>query len=333
MVMKQMNIGVIGCAQILERSLIGPVSQVKGFSVHGISSRSASKAKQYANDYGIPIAFESYEALLQCKEIDMVYIVLSNDLHKEWAIKAVQANKHVLIEKPLCLNCLEFAEIEKANVNDKIHILEGLMVQHHPWQETMKSMVDDKRYGRLNHMDSTICIVPKYDLTQNYRSVPEKGGGSFNDLGCYWLQLLQKTVGLAPVECIGKSSFDGPNGCDLTFEARLQYADGFYASVVTSFERPYKASHTLYFEQATVTINDFFRASLGNYKIAIKIENHKALSSEKIYYEPQNYYANQLSFFHEVIAGGKQNLPLSDSYERISLSELIYQSAKEWGKQ
>lgn len=328
--MKAINIGVIGCAQIVERSLISPISQVKGFNIHGISSRSASKAKQYAEDFCIPTAFESYEALLQSKEIDMVYIVLSNDLHKEWAIKAVQANKHVLIEKPLCLNGLEFEEIEKSNVNSEIHILEGLMVQHHPWQETMKCMVDDKRYGRLKHIDSAICIVPKYDLTQNYRSVPEKGGGSFNDLGCYWLQFLQKTVGLAPKECLGKSSFDGPNGCDLTFEARLQYADGLYATVVTSFERPYKASHTLYFEQATVTIHDFFRACLGNYKIVIKIDDHKTSGSEKIYYEPQNYYANQLSFFHGVMTGARQNLPLSDSLERIRLSELIYQSAKEW---
>lgn len=328
--METINIGVIGCAQIVERSLISPLSQVKGFNIHGISSRSASKAKKYAKEFCIPIAFESYEALLQSEEIDMVYIVLSNDLHREWAIKAVQANKHVLIEKPLCLNGLECAEIAKSNVNGEIHILEGLMVQHHPWQDTIKSMVDDKRYGRLKHMDSAICIVPKYDLAQNYRSVPEKGGGSFNDLGCYWLQFLQKTVGLVPREYVGKSLFNGPNGCDLTFEAELHYADGFYAKVITSFERPYKASHTLYFEQATVTIHDFFRASLGNYKITIKIE--KILGSEKIVCEPQNYYANQLSFFYEVITGVKQNFPLSDSFERIKLSELIYQSAKEWSK-
>ncbi|MRN57274.1 Gfo/Idh/MocA family protein [Paenibacillus monticola] len=327
--MRPIHIGVIGCAQILERSLIDPMAQCEGYQIYGIASRSLSKAEQYAKNYGIPVAFNSYEALLHSSEIDMVYIVLSNDLHKEWAVQAVQANKHVLVEKPLCLSSTEFSEIEQANKKGKVHILEGLMVQHHPWQDKVKSIVDEKPYGRLHHIDSSICIVPKYDLTQNYRSVPDKGGGSFHDLGCYWLQFLQKIVGLEPVEYRASSAFDGPNGCDMTFEARLQYADGLYAALVTSFEQPYKSAHTLYFEQATVTINDFFRASLGRYKISVKIDLHTHAGSEKIYFEPQNYYTNQLSFFHDVITGKKQNLPLADSLERITWTEAIYQFAKE----
>ena len=327
--MSPVRIGVIGCAQILARSLIDPLAGSEGYIIQGIASRTFSKAEQYAKEYGIPVAFDSYEALLRSEEIDMVYIVLSNDLHKEWTIKALQAHKHVLVEKPLCLSSAEYLEIEQAAGQSDVQLLEGLMVQHHPWLDKVKSIVDEQPYGRLLRVETAICIVPKYDLTQNYRSMPDKGGGSFLDLGCYWLQFLQRIAGLEPVEYAGSSAFDGPNGCDMTFEASLQYSDGMVASVVTSFEQPYKSAHTLYFEQATVTVNDFFRASLGSYKIALKIDTLHNADSCKLYFEPQNYYRNQLSFFHNVITGKQQNLPLTDSMERIAWSEAIYQYAKE----
>ncbi|WP_246096079.1 Gfo/Idh/MocA family protein [Paenibacillus sinopodophylli] len=329
--MRTIQIGVLGCAQIVERALITPISQVSGLLVHGIASRGADKAKQYASHYHIPIAFESYEELLQCEDIELVYIALSNDLHKEWAVKAVQANKHVLLEKPLCLNLKEYAAIESANVGGK-HILEALMVQHHPWQHSLRAMVEDNRYGRLLRTESAICIVPREDISQNYRSMPEKGGGSFHDLGCYWLQFLQKTTGLSARlnSFSGRSAFDGPNGCDMTFMAEMNREDGFHASLITSFERSYKASHTLFFEKAKVTVPDFFRASLGNYKITIKIERSDAVALEKMEFEPQSYYVNQLAFFRDVVAGHKPNIAISESYERIRLSQHIYQSAKEW---
>ncbi|QWU13146.1 Predicted dehydrogenase [Paenibacillus sophorae] len=322
------NIGVIGCAAILPRVLIEPAKSLEHLQVYGISSRTRSKAEAYAEQYGIPIVFDSYEALLESPDIDFVYILLCNNLHAEWIVRAIEAGKHVLVEKPLCLNSKEGARIMSAYERDRVHVLEGLMVQHHPWQQAVKGMVEARTYGSLRSIETTIGFLPKESFLNNYRSFPEWGGGSFYDLGCYWLQFLQAVTGLEYEDYRGQSSFDGPNSADWTFQAELRLAGGVHAGLTTSFEIPYQATHTIYFDYAVVEMRDFFRANLGFYKIVLKVTDLRMKETTKIEFAPQSYYVNQLSFFSDVIDGLKANIPLESSLERITLQEKIYESAK-----
>ncbi|MCD1257608.1 Gfo/Idh/MocA family oxidoreductase [Paenibacillus athensensis] len=323
------RIGVIGCAAILPRVLLDPVKDIPHLHVYGCANRTRSKAEAYAAEYGIPVVFDSAEALLASDEIDFVYILLSNELHAEWTIKAIEAGKHVMVEKPLCLTSGEAERIVEAARKGRVHVLEALMVQHHPWQEQVRQWVADSTYGALREIDSRISFTPKASFEGNYRSFPEKGGGSFYDLGCYWLQFLQSTVGLEPVAYEGRSAFAGLNGCDWTFDTELRYESGLTARLTTSFEQAYKASHTLHFEAATVTVVDFFRANLGPYAITLKIEDRTTGATSKWVSPPQHYYQNQLLFFSDVLDGIRDNVPLTASLERIRLQELIYQSAQQ----
>lgn len=323
------NIGVIGCAAILPRVLFEPVKSIGHLQVYGVSSRTRVKAEAYAEQYGIPVVFDSYEALLDSPEIDFVYIMLCNDLHAEWIVKAIEAGKHVLVEKPLCLNGKEADRIRQAHERGRVHVLEGLMVQHHPWQRSIKDIVDSGAYGALRTIESTISFLPKESFQTNYRSFPERGGGSFYDLGCYWLQFLQAVAELELESYRGQSTFDGPNGADWTFHAELQLAGGVPARLTTSFEMPYKAAHMLIFEHAIVSMEDFFRANLGFYKVSFKVTDLRTNETRKVMFEPQSYYVNQLCFFSDVIDGLKTNIPLEASLERIILQENIYQAARQ----
>jgi NDP-hexose-3-ketoreductase len=322
------NIGVIGCAAIMPRVLIEPVQSIGHLRVYGVSSRSRSKAEAYAEQYGIPVVFDSYDAVLSSPDIDCVYILLCNDLHAEWIVKAIEAGKHVLVEKPLCLNGKEAALIRQAHEKGRVHVLEGLMVQHHPWQRAVKELIDSGAYGALRRIETTISFLPKASFENNYRSFPERGGGSFYDLGCYWLQFLQAVDGLELASYQGYSSFDGPNGADWTFQAEARLAGGAEASLTASFERSYKAAHTLYLEHAVVSMDDFFRANLGFYKVSFKVNDLRTGETRKFTFEPQSYYVNQLNFFSDVIDGLRPNIPLEASLERIILQESIYQSAR-----
>lgn len=326
--MGNVQLGVIGSAQILSRSLFGPLQQVERLEVSGISSRTPGKAKAVAELYGVPRVFASYEQMLLCSDIEAVYIVLSNDLHAEWVIKAIHAGKHVLVEKPLCLNTRQAAQIEQAHAAGKVHLLEGMMVQHHPWQEAVAQMVQDERFGRLKQIVTRISLPSKEGHANNYRSDPAKGGGCFYDLGCYWLQFLQRVSGLSVKDYEGRSAFNGPNGCDWTFEAELRLESGVQASAVISFEQPYRSSHVLVFEYARVSIPDFFRALLGNLRIAVRIERNDREIVEQLLFEPQNYYANQLAFFRDVVEGKRTNLPIAWSFVRTAWIEKLYQSAR-----
>ncbi|MGF7034408.1 putative dehydrogenase [Paenibacillus mucilaginosus] len=327
---KRQQIGVLGAAAILPRVLLEPVRDIGHLRVLGIASRTRSKAQRVADEYGIPLVFDSYEELLACHEIHWVYILLSNHLHAEWTVKAVEAGKHVLVEKPLCLHSAEMNAIRDAVQKHGVHVLEGLMVQHHPWQAAVKELIDGGTYGRLLEIATRISYLPRAGFETSYRSFPELGGGAFQDLGCYWLQFLQAAVGLDAESCTGRSSFGGPNGCDWTFEAELRYPGGLKASAVTSFELPYKAGHTLIFEEAVVAVDDFFRPNLG-FRMGLKVKDRRTGETSKRFWEEQSYYAGQLLFFSDVVEGVREPVSLDATAARIAAGERIYRSAAAGG--
>ncbi len=324
---KKIRLGMIGCSQILPRAIINPSKEIDNIVLYGIASRNPSNAKKYAEEHNILHVFESYLDLLMCDEIDCIYISLPNHLHAEWIIKGLSARKHILVEKPLCLNYKEFCEIEKHYNNADVQLLEGIMVQHHPWQDTIKEIIESNRYGKLNKIDTKICIIPKGNLEENYRGDPEKGGGSFYDLGCYWLQFLQTVTPFEWVSYDSKSNFSGPNGIDMTFEAHLKFKDEIKSSFVSSFEKPYAVNHIMEFENAVITIKDFFRASLGNYKITIKVQETNG-NIEKISFSPQNYYTNQLKYFIDILSDSTQKISIKPSGERVKLIEDLFIKAR-----
>lgn len=321
------RLGIIGCSEIVSRVAIEPSKEIENVTVFGIASRTREKAREYAQRFGIPVIFDCYDDLLCSREIDFVYISLANDLHFEWILKSLKAGKHVFVEKPMCNSVEEFREINKVAEKSGLHLLEGLMVQHHPWQQTLKEIIASQNYGKLNRIESQISFVARNNFVGNYRSFPERGGGSFCDVGCYWLQFIQAVLGKEPSQYGGSSLFNGPNGCDWTLDAFMEFDNGLRAEFTSSFEMPYKASHRLEFEDAVLVIPDFFRANLGNYKITIQV-NYKDRSKNKIVFAPQNYYTNQMKFFCDIMNNAKQNIPLSQTYERIKLSQAILMSAK-----
>ncbi len=320
--------GIIGCSNIVPRAIINPAKEIDNLCIYGIASRTKAKAQEYAEKYKIPKVFDSYKELLISPKIDCIYIALANDLHLNWILEAISAGKDILIEKPICLTTQEFELILKSYENKKVNILEGVMIQHHPWQSAIKAMIDSGKYGKLKEIKTYICTVSKNNNENNYRRFPERGGGAFYDLSCYWLQFLQFITDVAPVSYNGFSKFDGPNNCDWTFNACVKYSDGLESNFVASFELPYKVEHILEFEKAKVKVNDFFRACLGNYKITVTIENKDNEFKEKLTFDAQNYYVNQLMFLLDVINGNKENISLMQSYDRIRLMENIYRSAK-----
>jgi dTDP-3,4-didehydro-2,6-dideoxy-alpha-D-glucose 3-reductase len=325
MIDEPLKLGILGCAAIVPSAIINPLKEIDHIIAYGIASREKSKAENYAARFGIPQAFGGYDDLLHCQEIDFVYIALPNAMHVDWIIKSAEAGKHILVEKPICLNSSDFRMIEKACQDNHVHILEALMVQHHPWQSYLGEAIRNKPLGNLKTISTRISEIPKNNYQGNYRSVKKEGGGSFLDVGCYWIQFIQKILGFNDIASYyGESDFSGPDGCDWTFRAGLTFRNGIEASFTSSFELPYQSSHILEFEHGRMTVKDFFRACLGNYKINIQIEDEKTGVKEKKEFEPQCYYSNQLRFFADVLQGREKNIDLKQSYERIHWQSAMF---------
>lgn len=326
------KLGILGCSGIVPRAVLDPAPYVDGLEIVGVANRTLSKAESLAEHYGIATIYGDLEELLADPQLDAVYIGLSNELHATWILKALSAGKHVLVEKPLCLYPEELPMMGAAAQHHGLQLIEGIMVAHHPWQHALRELIQSGEYGNLIRTVTHLTIPAKEDHQDNYRSHPEQGGGCLWDLGCYWLQFLQQVIGIQQSKFDGHSLFDGPNGCDWTFEAHAQLADGVTAEALFSFEKPYSSRHIVYLEQATITINDFFRCNLGFYKIKLKIallENGQETGEVRYHtFEPMNYYVNQLRFFRDAIYHQQQPHLFTESVERIQLLSHIYATAK-----
>ncbi|KAA8746137.1 Gfo/Idh/MocA family protein [Paenibacillus sp. UASWS1643] len=323
------RLGILGCASIVSKAILDASLYVPQVQLAAIANRTRSKALQLAEKYSIPRVMDHLQDLLDDQDIDAVYIALSNDLHTEWAIKALEAGKHVLVEKPAGLNATDARQLANAMSNHGCLVfMEGIMTAHHPWQSSLKAIADSGQFGRLYKTETRISIPSRHKHMGNYRSVKSKGGGCFNDLGCYWLQWIQQLIGLEACKVTGASDYAGPDGCDWTFSAGLRYASGLESECITSFEMPYKATHTLYFEQASVIVPDFFRPINGFYKMKIRLLNSKT-NSVLHEFAPMNYYVNQLAtFINKCDSAVTSHVDFQQSIQRIAWHRAIMNEAE-----
>ncbi len=325
--MEKKKIGLLGCSKICIPAIIHAVKQVECAEVYGCAAGDYERAGEYAEKYNIRRAFQDYEELLDCSDIDIVYISLANSFHCQWAIEAMRHKKHVLLEKPMCMTYSEALKIEKMRNKSQVCLLEAVMVQHHPWQRAVKDMILQGKYGSLKSISSSICFIPRNNFEGNYRSSPDMGGVCFYDVGSYWLQFVQCLLGLDFKKLTAHSEFNGPNGCDWSFIAGLTYENGVEIQLEASFEKPYRASHTLEFEKGRLIVKDFFRCIYNNVKFYMEEEDYNSGVKNKIVFPPQNFYANQLAFFCDVMDCKRENADFGESIERVRVMENIFKSA------
>jgi predicted dehydrogenase len=217
--MKLLRWGLLGTARI-NRSLIPPLRASARNELAAVASRDAARARAYADEWGIPHSHGSYEALLADPGVDVVYISLPNHLHAEWAIRAAEAGKHVLCEKPLALRVDEVDAMTAAAESAGVLVAEGFMYRHHPRTMEVKALIDDGAIGELHFVRGAFT----FPLTRpgNPRWIPEMGGGSLWDVGCYPLSFARYVVGAEPLDVYGRQ-VEGPTGVDMTFAAQLTF--------------------------------------------------------------------------------------------------------------
>ena len=175
--------GVLGAAKIATRKVIPSMQLASACDMTAIASRSLAKAKEAATLLGIPKAYGSYEELIADPGIDAIYNPLPNHLHVPWTIRAAEAGKHVLCEKPIALNAAEAEQLLAVRDRTGVRIQEAFMVRTHPQWLAAQAMIRD---GRLGEVRAIIGFFSYFNTDPaNIRHVPEWGGGGLMDIGCY----------------------------------------------------------------------------------------------------------------------------------------------------
>jgi predicted dehydrogenase len=206
--------------------------------ITAIASRDAAKAVQAASELGIPKSYGSYEALLADPDIDAVYNPLPNHLHVPWSIKAAEAGKHVLCEKPIALSVAETKELIAARDRTGVKIGEAFMVRLHPqWLRTF----DLIRSGEIGDLRAMNCVFSYHNRDpKNIRNQADIGGGTIMDIGCYPIHTSRWIFGAEPVRVSAGIERDPDFGTDRLVSAILDYPAGQTVFTCSTQMTPYQ---------------------------------------------------------------------------------------------
>jgi predicted dehydrogenase len=230
--MAVVRFGVISTARIGVEKVIPAIQRAENCEVTAIASRHGDTAEHIAGDLGIPHAFASYDALVESPDIDAVYIPLPNDLHAEWTLRAADAGKHVLCEKPLAMSSAQAQEMVDGCVEAGVKLQEAFMYRHHPtWVEAMR-LVESGALGTVQAVQSFFSYYN--DDPSNIRNRVENGGGATMDIGCYSINLSRMVFGAEPIDVESTVLRDPVMGIDITTSAAMSFPSGGQASFTCS---------------------------------------------------------------------------------------------------
>lgn len=214
--------GILGAASIARRRLIPALHASTRNDAVAIASRDFARAERAAKDSSIARAFGSYDELLADSAIDAVYIPLPNHMHLEWSLRAIEAGKHVLCEKPIGLNAAEARTLRSAaQARPDLRVMEAFMYRCHPRWQTIRQMVVDGLVGDIG----TVHTVFSYDNRNpaDIRNRAEMGGGAWLDIGCYGVSVARLVFGAEPSSVRGTMELDPAFGTDRLTSAVLDF--------------------------------------------------------------------------------------------------------------
>ena len=221
---KPVRWGILGTANIALKKAVPGMKESALVDVVAIASRDESKARAAANRLGIPRAYGSYEALLADPEIEAIYNPLPNHLHVPWTIRAAEAGKHVLCEKPIALNADEARQLLAVRERTGVQIGEAFMVRSHPQWLGAKEIIDSGRIGELRAIAGHFSY--NNQDASNVRNIREIGGGGLLDIGCYPITISRWLFGAEPEAVVALMERDPTSGIDRLVSGMMRFATG-----------------------------------------------------------------------------------------------------------
>lgn len=289
-----LNMGCLGYGKAATLAVGRAHRHVPSVNLAGVAGRSFCRAEEFARRYGIQRVYESSEALCDDSMLDAVYVGVPSHQHAQLASAALRGNKHVLVEKPICLRVEEFERIAALAQLQQRQFSEALMVTHHPWCAFVAELVHSKRYGELRNLKTLISFPLSNDRLSQLPSF-EAGGGVCTDVAPYWCQLLQTVATLDFVKLDVEASSAG-HPFDVHCSVRAELSGGARAELHASFARPYEARHVFEFEMGMVELPNIFRPNIGRTRFPV-LEQATDGQPRTWSFSEANYYQNQLNEF------------------------------------
>ncbi|NQU97752.1 MAG: Gfo/Idh/MocA family oxidoreductase [Chloroflexi bacterium] len=228
--------GLISTAQIGLNAHVPAARESANSEIAAISSRDEAKARKAAAKHGIPRWYGTYEGLLADPDLDAVVNTLPNSMHCEWTIKAAEAGKHILCEKPLAVTMAEARRMIEAARANGVLLVEAFTHRWNPQMRRVREMITGGVLGEVTSLESVLTF-PLRDWKNDVRIKPELAGGSLMDAGCYPLYAVRFVMGAEPVRVTAIARSKGDRGVDTTFSGLLEFPTGAVAHITSSLEQ------------------------------------------------------------------------------------------------
>jgi len=324
--------GILGVADIAVRKVIPAMQRSGRCAVAAIASRDERKARDAATSLGIPRVYGSYEALLDDPEIEAIYNPLPNHLHVPWSVRAADAGKHVLCEKPIALSSNEARELLAARDRTGVQIAEAFMVRTHPQWLAARELVANGRIGELRLISGHFSYYRRDPA--DIRSRAEFGGGALMDIGCYPIMLSRWIFGAEPTGVIADVERDPDFGVDRLASAILHFAAGQATFSCAGQLVPYQRMH-IYGTRGRIEVEIPFNAPHDR-PTRIMIDDGRELggaSAEVVAFPATDQFALQAERFSDAVRGvGTIAVPLEDSVANMAVIDALMRSSatRQW---
>ena len=318
-----LRVGILSTAKIADAILTG-ARLAAGAEVVAVASRDGGRAEAYAAEKGIPRAHGSYEALLADADVEAVYVPLPNSMHLPWAVKALEAGKHVLCEKPLSRRAADVeAAFDAAERAGRI-LMEAFMWRYHPATEKVVSLVGEGAVGELRVVRAAFgfTLHPEAD---NVRWSGELEGGALMDVGCYCVSALRLLAG--EPERVSAELVDGGDGVDARLAGLARFGGDVLGTFDCSFDVPYRAAIEVVGSTGTIASLDPWHGRSP----AVRILREDA-APEEVPVEAADPYARELDDLARAVReGGAPRLGREDAVGQARTIEALYRAAADGG--
>ncbi len=322
--MDKVRWGILSTSNFALTKFIPAIKHCKYSEPLAIASRDLQKAQVIASRHGFPRAYGSYEELLADPDVQVIYIPLPNHLHVPWSIKALEAGKHVLCEKPIGLNSAEAGQLlEVAKTHPKLKVMEAFMYRHHPQWQRAKQLVNGGRIGELRSIQSFFSYFNADP--SNIRNKAEIGGGGLMDIGCYNISLSRFIFDAEPQRVIGVIEYDPVFKTDRIASGILDFGRGTATFTCSTQTAPYQQVN-IFGTEGRIEIEIPFNAPPDR---QCNIRHQYGNKIDEIVFEICDQYTIEADLLSQaIIDDTPAPTPLEDAVGNMKVIEAVFESGR-----
>jgi predicted dehydrogenase len=329
--MEPVKFGIISTANIGMEKVTPAMQKSAGCDIQAIASRNLDSAKAAAEKLGIPKAYGSYEEMLADPEIEAVYNPLPNHLHVPLTLKAAEAGKHVLCEKPVAFNAQEAKKLVEARDKHGVIIAEAFMVRYHPQWIKARELVRSGAIGELRAIQGSFSYMNRDPA--DVRNQPETGGGALYDIGCYTIVTSRYIFGEEPKRVVSMIERDPDFQTDRLASALMEFPSGQALFVCSTQLVPYQRMQ-IFGTKGRIEVQIPFNALLDEPCVIFQDDGSVLgdRSAQKITFETANQYTLQGDAFARAVRGvAPLEFPIEDAVKNMAVIDAVFRSGETGG--